>query len=149
MRPSLDSLLGSEEPNASFHDASLLAIHVDYVSRTLTAELALFTDDPSLATDRSKRVGRLHFQDLLHWSLEPSAARGALEGPPWLTSDGPLASAPTETGLQIAGSLPQDCFAIYLYFSDLNAFAYVASRTARFEWIEAAAQQDEMRRPAS
>jgi hypothetical protein len=139
MRPNLDSILGPGEPNASFHDASLLAIHVDYVSRTLTAELALSTGDPSRATDRSKRVGRLHFSDLLHWSLEPSAAGGGLKGPLWLTSDGPLASAPTETGLQIAAALPQDCIAFYLYFSDLNVFAYVASRTVRFEWIEAAA----------
>ena len=138
MRVELDSLLGQQEPSASFHDASLVSLQIAYKAATLIAEFSLFTNGPTDAGNRSherRRPGRLRLGGLLHWSLEPFAEGGPLKGPHWLASDGLLDTAPTKTGLAIAASLTEPCFAWYLYFSDLNTFAYCASHRADFEWL--------------
>lgn len=96
----------------------------------LTAEFFLDTD-----AENNKRAGRLTLRKLLHWSLEPSADGIPLEGPLWLTADGLLQSAKEERALAINAALPTDCFAWYLFFNDLNTFAYCASEEAVFEWL--------------
>jgi len=135
----LDDLLGPTEPFASFHDAALSVLHIDYEARSLVAEFELCVGDPDAADrtarERSRR-GRLRLSGLILWAVEPPD----LTGPPavrrpWLTSDGPLDEAPTDAGKGLAGALASDIYCWYLYFSDLNAFAYCAAQDAQFEWL--------------
>ena len=134
----LDSLLGDQEPDASFHDALLLNLTVDYAEASLLANFSLCVGDPASPDGRvreRRRAGRLLVRGLLHWSLEPSAEGTPLGRPLWLTSDGLIAGAPTDAGLAIAAVLPGDCFGWYLYFSDINAYAYCAGKHAEFAWL--------------
>lgn len=53
----------------------------------------------------------------------------------WLTADGPLAESPTDTGKELARTIGSDGVSYYLFFSDLNAFAYIAGQSAAFTWL--------------
>lgn len=53
---------------------------------------------------------------------------------PWLTADGPLAECPTEAGKALARSVGENGAAWYLYFNDLNTFAYLVGERQTFEW---------------
>lgn len=138
MRKTLDALLDESEPVGSFHDALLLSVRVDFQAATLVAEMSLVvgsSDESDGASTTRRRNGRLILRKLRHYSLEPSfVERTRADGPLWLTSDGPIEESPTETGKALAASL-KDCFAAWLYFSNLNAFAYCASEEATFEWL--------------
>jgi hypothetical protein len=135
----LDELLGSAEPHATFHDASLIDLHVDYSSGTLLARFDVCVGPPdgqSTIDHERRRQGRIELQGLHFWAIEPLAepTSGSC-APLWLTADGPLAEAPTDSGRCLATAVPAGAVAWYLYFSDLNAFASCAAREASFRWL--------------
>jgi hypothetical protein len=135
----LDRLLASAEPHGTFHDASLRCLTLNYEQATCVAEFALFVGDPD-ATDHADRkrtrIGRLSFTGLLYCIFEPPGNVPTKPGgAAWLTSDGPLSEAPTDTAKKLVVSLPPDAKAWYLYFADLNAFAYVAALRVEFAWV--------------
>src|SRR5689334_6817133 len=108
----------------------LRRLTIDYEKATCTAEFELHVGDPSATSklDRERtRVGSLSFAGLLFWVCEPPGDVPAEPGgAAWLTSDGPLAESPTEAGRKLSVRVPPEAKAWYLYFSDLNAFSYVA-----------------------
>ena len=133
----LDELLGTEEPHASFHDASLLELPLDYRGRTASVLFDLYIGDPN-ATDEVERertrAGLLELKGLIFWVQEPPDP-GERAGCPWLASDGPLQDWPTETARTLAGQVPSEAWAWGLYFSDWNAPAYCAARNVVFRWV--------------
>ena len=134
----LDELLGDEERHATFHDARLLSVDVDYQTRELVALWRMCVGDPG-ASDKPARErcrnGRLTLQGLLFWVVEPPTEVTPKDGLPWLTSDGPLSTATTATGRGLARLLPAGAVGWYLYFSDWNAFAYCGANAATFQWV--------------
>lgn len=134
----LDDIIGTAEPFATFHDASLLILNIDYEGRSLIAEFDIWVGSPDGPdhTDRERRRrGRLCLASLILWACEPPRTTETHDGPPWLTSDGLLEEAPTEEGKRLANTVGADEIAWYLYFCDLNAFAYCIAQEARFEWL--------------
>jgi len=78
MNASLDSLLGDVEPMASFHDAQLIRLRIDFKAATLEADFSICVGDPDapLLLDRRRwRSGCLRLSGVRHWSLEPSLKR--------------------------------------------------------------------------
>ncbi len=137
--PSLDDLLGPDEPHASFHDAALLSLRVDYGAQELTAEFNLCVGDPDASgseeSERHRR-GRLRIAGLAFWVMEaPDPSAEADFQPPWLTSDGPLDQCETETAKSLIGRIPDEGVAWFLFFNNLNAFAYAGGNTASFQWL--------------
>lgn len=135
---SLDSLLDGEEPHATFHDAELLSVRVDYRKRELVALWRMCVGDPNAddqAERERRREARLTLHDLAVWAMEPPAEPHSAGGPPWLTADGPLQESTTATGRSLAKLLPAGTRSWYLYFSDLNAFAYCGAGRASVEWV--------------
>lgn len=134
----LDDRLGATEPFATFHDASLLILNINYEGRDLIAEFDICVGDPNdsdhIARERRGR-GRLCLASLILWACEPPRVTKRCEGTPWLTSDGMLEEAPAEEGKRLAITVGDDEIAWYLYFNDLNAFAYCVAQEARFEWL--------------
>jgi hypothetical protein len=69
----LDDLLGPEEPHASFHDASLVELRIDYAAGILLAQFDLPVGDPD-ATDEAaqhrRRQGTLRLDGLIFWVQE-------------------------------------------------------------------------------
>lgn len=135
----LDDLLGATEPHGTFHDAAMVDLHVDYRARTWRARFELCVGDPDARTkpDRERRrQGCVELQGLFFWALDPPAAGVPSRGSePWLTSDGLLSEAPTETAARLAKQVPRQAVAWYLYFADLNAFGYCAAERASFRWL--------------
>jgi hypothetical protein len=94
---SLDDLLGSEELHASFHDALLLQVRIDYSARTVHALFDLAVGDPDAPdqTERHRRrKGRLTLEGLIFWVHEPPerATPPATTGVPGLRAMGLYAS---------------------------------------------------------
>src|SRR5262245_57415561 len=107
----LDELLGADEPFATFREAELTEVRVDYDARTLSATLSLCVGDPAApgeAGRQRRRTGRLELTGLLLWALEPPAPAvpAARTGRPVLAEDGALEDAPTETGQVLARTIP-------------------------------------------
>ena len=106
-----DDLLGNAEPHASFHDASLLALNIDYLGRSLIADFDIWVGSPDadehIARERRHR-GRLYLSGLILWACNLPSVAKIHEGAPWLTSDGLLAEAPTEEGNRLASALGAD-----------------------------------------
>ena len=135
---SLDTFLGPEEPCATFHDAELLSLRIDYERRELLSEWELCVGDPgapSQAERERRRRGRLRFTGLCFWVVEPP--QEPLDGTrPWLTSDGPLLDVRTESTKRLADLLPPGASGWYLFFSNWNAFAYCGAEVGIFEWAQ-------------
>jgi hypothetical protein len=134
----LEELVVEEEPHATFHDAGVQSIAVDFANGTCTMECDLAVGDPEDADKdvrERRRLGRLVFKGLLLWVFEPPVEvprkpGGAL----WLTSDGPLGEASAPSARSLALSAPIDAVRWYFYFSNLNVFAYIAAAGVVFEW---------------
>ena len=131
---SLDDLLDNQEPHATFHDAAFKSIAVDDVAHRLVAQVELCVGDPGDADAvkrERRRLGTLTVEGVVLWAVEPGLTSGdAL----WLTSDGPLNTAPTQAGQTFAAKCGACNIAWFLFFSDLNAFGYVAADCATFHW---------------
>jgi hypothetical protein len=137
--PSLDDLLGTEEPYATFHDGLLVSLTIDFEKRELMSEWELCVGDaesPSQTERERSRRGHLIFDGLMFWVVEPPEELYREEGLPWLTDDGPLYESTTGTGKQLARLVPPAASGWYLFFSDRNAYAYCASATVKFKWLE-------------
>ena len=135
----LDDLLDTKaEPFASFHDATLSNIHIDYILKTLSAEFTLSVgspNDPEEANRERTRQGILTLSGLVLWVIEPPDVRSKQEwGEPWLTHDSLMAEASTECGKMLAAVIGQDVYAWFLFFNDLNSFGYCICHEAAFEW---------------
>jgi hypothetical protein len=122
-----------------FTDADLRRVMIDYENDTCVTDWELCVGDPEgrdRAARERRRKGRLTFAQLLFWACEPpTMSPTEPAGELWLTSEGPLGEGPTDEAKRLADTIPADAEAWYLYFSDLNVYAYVAAGSARFEWL--------------
>jgi len=126
------------EPFASFHDATLSNIHIDYDQRTLSAEFELSVGNPdgtSQAERERTRRAHLNLSDLILWGIEAPDNRDVNNwGPLWLVHDCIMEEATTEKGKELSITLGPDVYAWCMFFSDINAFGYCAAKEATFEW---------------
>lgn len=135
----LDKFLGSEHPDASFHDALVEGYYFDARARSL----ALYVQVNLYEAPGEPRYqpGVLTFSEVLSFELE--APSSSYSRPPSsglrLTSDGSVESLPGERKMAppMPEALAERAFHHYLYFSDVNSFMFVAALRAEFAWREA------------
>lgn len=130
----MDDLFGPDEPSATFHDAYVQRIRIDYGARRFDAIVSVSVEDPGAADYARReryRTGRLTVEGLRCWCMESWAVTGE---PLWLTGDGFLGDAPTEAGKSLATQHVGAAVRWWLFFSDLNAFAYLVGERASFAW---------------
>jgi hypothetical protein len=134
----LESLLGKDEPNGTFHDSSLLSINVDYDRKMFIADFDMCVGDPEGKDQQAReryRPGRFRVEGFVFWFMEaPTTPSEKWFACPWLTDNGPISSCPTEASKLLLQRAAGHNFAWYFYFSDLNTFAYVAGDSVSFEW---------------
>jgi hypothetical protein len=139
-----DLFAGLEEPFATFHDATLRKISLDYDSRQLSAEFDIFVGDPEdwgKAEPERKRRGVLSLAGLVFWAIEPPQSPNREQWlPRWLTGDCLIEEASTDQGKRLSALLEQDVYAWCMYFSDSNSFVYCAAHEATFEWTKSPAE---------
>jgi hypothetical protein len=134
----LDSLLGDEERHATFHDAILTGVEIDYVGKRFVGVMQLSVGDPAASDEAARerrRRGELIVDGLTLWAIEPPHTESSgLEDGLWLSADGILAHAPTSVGKALAQGLTSGGVGWFFFFANLNAFGYVAGGRAEFRW---------------
>jgi len=134
----LDDLLDKTEPYATFHDAMLHTITIDYDTKEFTARVDLCVGNPDAKTEierERRRIGVLKASGMIFWALEPPDNEDRERwGPLWLTDDGLIKEAPTKTAKKLISTLVPDTYGWYLYFADINAFGYLLAKGAVFKW---------------
>ena len=134
---SLDGFLGSEEPHATFQDARLVAVNLDYRNdeAVTTWEICVGDPDDSMRAVRERRrTGRLIFSGMTFWVMDPPQALDARPGLPGLTRSGHLSDAPTEAGRGLARRLPADASGWYFFFAGPKTHVYCGARRITCEW---------------
>ncbi len=139
MKKSLDSLLDAVEPDATFHDASLLELHIDFERRTAELSFDLCVakpDSPDESVRDRRRRGRLKLAGLHFWVVEPPGTSlvNVNSMPLWLTADGPLSEATGSVARELCANVPANATGWYLFFTNWNAFAYFAADELTFSW---------------
>jgi len=140
------AVFGSEHPHASFHDATLTRLEVDYLARRATFSLRVWVGDPD-AEERSmrqiSRTGKLVVTGLLFCALDPPDRRCLYEYPQglvglgglWIADDGEVTEEqPAGAASKLPLPLPSDAFLHYFFLNDWNSFIYIAGREATFQW---------------
>jgi len=139
----LDDLLQREHPGASFHDASIEGYYFDARSRSLELYVQVAFYGP--AGGKPRHVpGVLTFSGVFSFHVEAPGSGGStqLSDGLWLTAEGPVESLPEkDRTVPALLSAPARAFHHYLYFSDLNAFMFIAALDAEFAWREVANQR--------
>ena len=134
----LESLLGKDEPNGTFHDSSLLSISIDYDKKLLIANFDICIGNPEGKNQQALeryRPGSLKIDGLGFWFMDtPTTTSDKWLACPWLTADGPLSTCSTPAAKLLLQRAAGKHFAWYFYFSDLNTFAYVAGDSVSFAW---------------
>ena len=134
----LDWLLRDEEQHATFHDAILTGVEIDYVGKRFVGVMQLSVGDPAASDEAARerrRRGELIVDGLTLWAIEPPHAQSSgLEDGLWLSADGILAHAPTSIGRALAQGLSTEEVGWFVFFANLNAFAYLAGNRAEFRW---------------
>lgn len=131
----LDELL-SQEPHATFHDATIVDLQHDPVAgrASLTADLCVGDPDAVSPVEQTrKRRGRLTFRGVRLWRAESQNQAVSVPGE-WLTAEGPIAEASTELGRALGRDFGAEPYCWYFYFSDTNAFLYWTAQDVAFEW---------------
>ena len=78
----LDGLLGKKEPHATFHDARLVAVSLDYRNNEAVATWELCVGDPDdsmRAARERRRTGRLVLSGVVFWVIDPPRALDTLK----------------------------------------------------------------------
>lgn len=133
----INNLLGDKYPNASFHDAEIHAIHLDYVAHEAWLACELDTD---FGGQTGK--GTLHLTGLLYFVIEPPHAEYPFEDSLGIeiTGDGSVATTDFKGGLPALPKLhdidAEAAFVNWLYVVTWNACIFFAATGARFEWHE-------------
>ena len=131
----LDGLLGDKYEYATFHDAEMESINIDFSTDSIKFGFMIpcgFIPENELSFQR----GTLEFHEVLFYYIEPSVYKPEANDKValWITSDGPLPDSAVEVSVELPDDLPQDAFAHYFYSSTTNSFVVVAARRAAFHW---------------
>lgn len=131
----LDSLLGEKHKHATFHDAQLEGLSIDFATETVRLKFSIpcgFLPGNELAYQR----GTLEFSGLLFYYVEPAAFSPEANDRPalWITSDGSLPDQEVNLAVELPSNLPEAAFAHYFYSSTSNSFIVIAAMHGAFQW---------------
>lgn len=134
----LEKLLDKKYPNASFHDALLNNLILDYLSRNAEFHMELCVGDPQSkdADERETHAKKiLIFKGFLFCILEaPDPTYNFIEkGGLWITGDGPISKLKSVEHADLLKRIPKDSFGHYFFNSDWNSFIYIAAQSAVFK----------------
>jgi len=134
----LDDLFGSDVPHATFHDASIERLALDYVARKAVLDCSIWIGDPDSTDEEARearRRGRLTFLGLCYCVIEPPDSSYPYKDTAglWLTGDGSVGTDGV-SGERLPPNVPDGTLVHYFFINDWNAFIYIAAESAR--WIQ-------------
>jgi hypothetical protein len=135
----LEELLDDKYPHATFHDAKIENMKIDYMNNTALLHVELYVGDPNDDNEKEiKRRGILQFTDLFYCVIEPPDTKypyGDVKGL-WLTGDSPVAPGYNKGKVTLPQDTSDDTFIHSFYISDWNSTFYICAKDASFEWLE-------------
>lgn len=133
----LDDLLQRVRPGASLHDACVEGYYFDARARSLEFYVQVAFYSPEGGKPRYV-PGVLVFSEVFSFRVEaPGAGSVQRSDGLWLTAEGPVESlTQARDAVPHLSTVPEGAFHHYLYFSDVNAFMFIAASGAGFEWRE-------------
>lgn len=133
---SLDQLLWPDDSNATFHDAELLNLTIDYVQATAEFTLSICVGDPSSdaeAIREARQTGILRVTGLEVLSIEPPDPRyrPAVRKALWIDAD--LESVASDSEVQ-PGDQTGNPIRFWVFVHDWNSFLRVTGKKVSFRW---------------
>ncbi len=138
----LDEILDDTYLHATFHDATINKIELDYKNKKAIFHCQLLIGDPNSDNEEireSKRLGQLSLSGLHYCVIEPPDPSYSYQDADglWITSDGPLKGSDKFTKeKKLPSNLPENAFIYRFFISDWNAFIFFAAEQAVFKWLE-------------
>ena len=134
----IDELFGSDAPHATFHDAWIERLTLDYFVRNAVIDCSICIGNPDskdAETREARRSGRLKIQGLLYCAIDPPKSSYPHKNSDglWVAGDGPVGTDGI-SGEGLPANLPDGAFVHYFFVNDWNAFIYIAGESVRFEW---------------
>lgn len=134
----LDNLFDSTHPHATFHDANIERLTVDYVTGEAVLTCSVCVGNPDCADQavrEARRPGSLVLTGLLYCIIDPPDSRYPFRerGGLTISSDGPIDAA-SDSKLTLPMGTAEPAFAHWLFINEWNSFIYLAALKARFEW---------------
>jgi len=132
----LDDLLGDRHEHATFHDAVLESIRVNYAEQSASL---LFKIPTGIARgDLQYKSAILSFGGLQFMVIEPPDKPYSHVEPAgaWITADGSFPDARVQSLFRVPESLPENAFVHYFFASDWNAFIFIGATEAMFTWSD-------------
>ena len=137
----LEELLDDKYPHATFHDAKIEDLKIDYINNIASLHIELYVGDPNAAYENEreiKRRGKLQFTGLVYCAIDPPDAKypySDVKGL-WLASDGPVDPSGTSANARLPQDIPADAFVHSFYINDWNSNIYISAKDASFEWFQ-------------
>ena len=131
----LDSLLGNRHPEATFHDAEIEDITLDFTKRE--ARLSFMIPVAIEARRLVFQRGVLKMSGLHAFAAEtPRTLYGRESDRLWVTWDGPLPDPALKNSPQVPSGLPETAFCHGFFISSTNSYLVLAAEEADFAWHE-------------
>jgi len=134
----IENLFDNTHECASFHDARIKSVKLDYVSREAIFDCVLYVGNPDIFEDRERTAeGTLTITGFLYCVIEAPDHNYNYDDNEGLdvTSDGPLKLNEFRAPLpQLPLDLPENAFIHYFYLNNCNSFLYIAATGATFQW---------------
>lgn len=136
----LESILDKKHPHATFHDAILYDLKIDYKNRIVQFEINMQIGNPEEDIEKRSKyaLGCLAFSNFAFLAVEPPDPNYNYNKPNGLWIDeGPIEKAPLKEKKDfILTLMNKNKFARYFYVVDWNSFIYVVAPNANFKWLE-------------
>jgi hypothetical protein len=134
----LSALMGDRHPFASFHDAMIHTLHLDYETRVLQMECTLWVGDmdaPPGPLREATADGTLTLTGLLYCVIDPPDVNSNFEnGGLDITSDGSVATTKFHTPPPELPPVPDEAFVHWFFVNNWNSLIYIAATDAHFVW---------------
>lgn len=133
----IEALVGDQYPHASFHDARIETITIDYLKRQVELQCVLYVGNPDdIIAREATAKGQLTIIGLLYLAIEPPDENYVYdEGSLDVSYNGAVPTTPFKLPIaRLPQDTPENAFAHYFFVYNYNAFVFLAATGAHFVW---------------
>lgn len=135
----IQEILRDQYPHASFHDAVIEEINVNYLKRQVEIRCVLYVGNPEddVISREATAQGLLVLTGLIYLAIEPpdqnyNYDEGGLD----ISYDESLKNISRESfHWKIPQDVPEDAFVHCFYINNYNSFLLFAATEAQFSWL--------------
>jgi hypothetical protein len=132
----IEAILGDKYPHASFHDAVIETINIDYLKREVVLQCVLYVGNPDDDVIPREAKGQLTLTGLLYLAIEPPDEKYSYDEDGLdISYDGPVATTPFKSPIPtLPQDIPENAFVHCFYINNHNRFLFLAASGAHYSW---------------